>query len=100
MMRRFCSKRHLNLLLLCGVLLGTAMMGCTALDPFQPPLRGEIPDGPGLFTGRQGAWIISRDIGAEQTQSEPNDTQAVKPSLPPAAPSAPPVAPKRQTPPM
>jgi hypothetical protein len=73
--------------LLGGMLLGLAMMGCVTQDPFRPPVRDEIPDGPGLFTGRRGAWVISRQVGAQPAQPGADDPQATKPSVPQATPS-------------
>jgi len=32
--------------------------GCGKYEPFDPPVTDEIPDGPGLFTGAAGAWVI------------------------------------------
>ncbi len=77
-------KWHGCIPLLGGVLLGLAMIGCVTQDPFQPPVRDEIPDGPGLFTGSKGAWVISRHIGAQPAQTEAAATRAAKPSVPQA----------------
>ncbi len=84
----------LRIPLLGGVVLGLAMIGCVTQDPFQPPIRGEIPDGPGLFTGSKGAWVISRNIGTRQVQTGGDESQVVKPSVPQATPSVSPSVPK------
>lgn len=105
-----CShKWSLVRLLLSGIPLGLAMIGCVASDPFQPPLRDEIPDGPGLFTGSKGAWVISREFGARPAPIEVDEPR-VEPSVPQAQPSesssltpvAPsiPAIPKPKTPPL
>lgn len=33
--------------------------------PFEPPSSSELPAGPGLFTGKQGEWVIVRPPAAE-----------------------------------
>jgi hypothetical protein len=65
------------------------VMGCGPVKPFEPPIAGEIPDGPGLFTGSQGALVLSRDLGADRGQTVPDaaDGDKVEPSTAPAAPS-------------
>jgi len=34
------------------------LSGCGARQPFDPPVAGDIPAGPGVFTGADGAWVI------------------------------------------
>lgn len=92
-MMRGARKRHLGLPLLGGVLLGFTVMGCVAQNAFQPPRRDEIPDGPGLFTGSKGAWVISRNFGPRQAQTEAAGTQVVEPPAPRAKPSESPSVP-------
>lgn len=45
-------------LILAGLLL--ALLGCAQPKPFELPRPGEIPDGPGLFTGEKGRFILYR----------------------------------------
>lgn len=49
------SLAGLGLVLLSVVLLG---VGCSQYEPFEPTPIDEIPDGPGLFTGKTGKWSI------------------------------------------
>jgi len=36
------------------------LLGGCGFRPFEPPSSSEIPAGPGLFTGKQGEWVIVR----------------------------------------
>jgi len=112
MMRR-AHKWYGCIPLLVGMLLGLALVGCVTQDPFRPPVRDEIPDGPGLFTGSRGAWVISRHLGAQPVQpgaddpqatpSVPQTTPSVSPSVPPSLPGVTPTvpaAPRPKAPPM
>ena len=49
---------HLLGLTVLGI--GLMVVGCGSVKPFEPPQAGEIPDGPGLFTGSKGALVLSR----------------------------------------
>jgi len=42
-----------------GALIGILVIGCTSVEPLEPPLKDGIPPGPGLFTGSKGEWIIA-----------------------------------------
>ena len=41
---------------LLGLCFGLA--GCAQYEPFEPAQSGEIPEGPGLFTGEKGEVIL------------------------------------------
>ncbi|WP_089717919.1 hypothetical protein [Candidatus Entotheonella palauensis] len=94
--------------LLGMTVLGFGLMnaGCAHVKPFEPPQVREISDGPGLFTGRKGALILSRDIGAAPAKTMPDAAQGDELSVPhttPDAPSTTPGAsgkPKLKTPPL
>lgn len=51
--------RLLRPLLLAGAAVGF-LAGCGPHQPVQdaPPQYGEIPDGPGVFTGAEGKWNL------------------------------------------
>ncbi len=91
-------KRYPGIPLLGGMLLGLAMIGCVVSDPFQPPMRDEIPEGPGLFTGSKGAWVISHEFGTRTAPTEATGNPSVEPSVPQAQPSASPAVPAEVTP--
>lgn len=101
---------RMDVLHLLGVLLlggGLMAVGCAHVQPFEPPQVGEIPDGPGLFTGDKGALVLSRDIGADSVNIVPNEAQKAEPSAPSTSPSVPqvlspeePGKPGRKTPPL
>jgi len=65
----YFPKRYRRVLLyLFGITMiggGLMAMGCGSVKPFEPPRAGEIPDGPGLFTGSKGSLVLSRDLGAD-----------------------------------
>jgi hypothetical protein len=100
MVMRFRKWYRHGLLYLFGIPMlgfGLMAMGCGPVKPFEPPRVGEIPDGPGLFTGHRGALVLSRDLGADREQTVPNATHEGKtesntapgaPSITPAAPDA------------
>jgi hypothetical protein len=50
---RWGSLAWLGLVLLSVGLLG---VGCSHYEPFEPTPIDEIPDGPGLLTGKTGKW--------------------------------------------
>ncbi|ETX06281.1 hypothetical protein [Candidatus Entotheonella palauensis] len=89
-----------GLLSLLGMmLLGFGMMtsGCAHVKPFEPPRVDEIPEGPGLFTGSKGAFILSREIGGTApAKPVPDEAQGVEPSATPDVPGNP----RRKTPPL
>jgi hypothetical protein len=83
----------LGLVLLSVVLLG---VGCSQYEPFEPTPIDEIPDGPGLFTGKTGKWSIV-EHGRLWPQSGSAEAQeAPSPQMSPAAPPSP--APEKTVP--
>jgi len=38
----------------------TTLGACSGWKPFEPPVAEEIPDGPGLFSGEDGEFVIFR----------------------------------------
>lgn len=87
------SLAWLGLVLLSAVLLGG---GCSQYEPFEPTPIDEIPDGPGLFTGKTGKWSIV-DHGRLLPKSGSAEAQeATPPQLSPAAPPSP--APEKTVP--
>ncbi|MCB1832418.1 MAG: hypothetical protein KDH19_03080 [Geminicoccaceae bacterium] len=42
-----------------------ALAGCGG-EPFEPQAPGEIRDGPGLFTGEDGEFVITPKTGKKQ----------------------------------
>jgi hypothetical protein len=71
----FPKRYRLGLLYLFAITMigcGLMAMGCGPVKPFEPPQVGEIPDGPGLFTGSKGALVLSRDLGADRVQTVPD----------------------------
>jgi hypothetical protein len=85
---------HLLGLTVLGI--GLMVVGCGPVEPFEPPQAGEIPDGPGLFTGSKGAFVLSRDLGTNRAKTVPDNTQGIEPP----APSTTPPTPSRKTPPL
>lgn len=49
------SKPRLWLALIMAALL---FAGCSHWKPFKPPVASEIPEGPGLFSGEDGEFVI------------------------------------------
>ncbi len=41
--------------------LGLALAACGAVEPFEYTEIHEIPEGPGIFTGEDGEWVIYGD---------------------------------------
>ncbi len=55
-------------------LVATALSGCADLEPFDPPVAGEMMPGPGLFSGADGEFVLTPadlGVGAETAGSEP-----------------------------
>jgi len=104
--RRRYRRGLLHLLSITLFGFGLMAIGCGPVKPFEPPQAGEIPNGPGLLTGSQGALVLSRDLGAKRAKTVPNDTQGGKTAAPGSVPSAPSQAPaapdasSRKTPPL
>ncbi len=46
---------------LASVALALLLAACAGAKPFEYRPIHEIPDGPGLFTGEDGAWVIYGD---------------------------------------
>lgn len=61
-----------------------ALPGCAGWEPFEPELPREIPDGPGLLTGPDGAFVIERrapiePAGETDEPDEPEEERALRP---------------------
>jgi hypothetical protein len=63
------------------VLTAILLAGCADLQPFAPPVAGEIPPGPGLLSGPDGTFVVTPD-------ALPDRATAAAP--PPAEPAPPP----------
>jgi len=48
------------------------LSACTDYRPYRAPDNSEIPEGPGLFTGSEGEWILFRKQH-EADQEESNE---------------------------
>ncbi len=46
---------------LAAVALALALAACAGAKPFEYHPTDEIPEGPGLFTGEDGEWVIYGD---------------------------------------
>ena len=57
------------------------LAGCADLEPFDPPVAGEMRPGPGLFSGPDGVFVLSRGVIEPAAETEP-DSQAL--TRPPA----------------
>ena len=75
-----------HLLGLTALGIGLLLVGCGSVKPFEPPQAGDIPDGPGLFTGSKGALVLSRDLGTKREKAVPDHTQGIEPSAPSTTP--------------
>ena len=40
--------------------LSTVLTACADYKPFRPPDNSAIPEGPGLFSGEDGEWVLFR----------------------------------------
>ena len=72
-----------GLLLFVGLLLMLA--GCAHYEPFQAPSNREIPDGPGLFTGKSGelAVVNKGKLFPKRGSSESTAPAQTQPAEPP-----------------
>ena len=61
--------------------------GCTQMEPFEPPVAGEMSPGPGLFSGPSGEFVLFRQVGEAAAEE-------AAPALEP--PEAEPPAPRRK----
>jgi hypothetical protein len=57
--RRSYGERSVTLVVLL-LAFCVALTACTDMEPFEPPKPREIPEGPGLFSGKDGEIIIYR----------------------------------------
>jgi hypothetical protein len=71
-------------------LLFGGLAGCAEFQPFEPPVAGEIPPGPGLLSGADGEFVITPNALAGDATAE---------APPPAEPPPPPRQPLRLPPP-
>jgi hypothetical protein len=65
------------------------LAGCAGMEPFDPPIPGELNPEPGLFSGPSGEFVLHRPLG---------DAPAVA-GTPAAEPQPPPPRRKLTTPP-
>jgi hypothetical protein len=47
------------------------LAGCADFEPFDPPVAGEMNPGPGLFSGPDGVFVLSR--GEAPEAADPDD---------------------------
>jgi hypothetical protein len=69
------SLTHLRKSISAEVLLLAALLviaGCSEIKPYNPPNHREEGPGKGLFTGSQGAWVITLPEAAAQAGGEEN----------------------------
>ena len=75
-------------LALAVCLLGGLLSGCAELEPFDPPVAGEMKPGPGLFSGPDGEFVILRrkfpELSGEASQapSRPAERDLTRPPPP------------------
>lgn len=50
---------------LTSSLAGLLLSACTAMQPFEPPMPGEMNPEPGLFSGSTGVFVIRREASPE-----------------------------------
>ena len=50
---------------------GATLAGCAAFEPMEVPQSGEIPEGPGLFSGDDGAFTIYRNAKSRDRDEQP-----------------------------
>ncbi len=55
--QRLCNKAGIavTVLAVCATL-----AACAGREPMEPPVAGEIPEGPGVFSGEDGEFVIFR----------------------------------------
>jgi hypothetical protein len=63
-----------------GALLSLLFLpGCEGAKPFKYQPSSEIPEGPGLFTGKKGKFVIIGGDGAEEMKDEEKSNGQPKP---------------------
>lgn len=65
------------------VLLLGLVAGCAELEPFDPPVAGEMLPGPGLFSGPDGAFVVFRPSGDEPAATAEQGAAAPEAEPPP-----------------
>lgn len=58
------------------VIVGLGLAACGRMQPFTPHTASAIPDGPGLFTGKAGAFYI---LGGPRTERSASGQDERKP---------------------
>jgi hypothetical protein len=91
MRTRFDTGSRRSLAWLGLILLSVALWGagCAHYEPFEPTPIGEIPDGPGLFTGKTGKWSIVDNGRLFPKSGSAEVEEATPPQMSPAAPPSP-----------
>lgn len=51
--------------------------GCADLEPFDPPVAGEMNPGPGLFSGPDGVFVLSRGDVAPAPETAPDGQASI-----------------------
>ncbi len=62
-----------------GALLLLFLTGCEGAKPFKYQPSSEIPEGPGLFTGKKGKFVIIGGDGADEPKYEEKSSKQPKP---------------------
>ena len=57
------------------------LVACSEMEPFEPPVAGELNPEPGLFTGPTGEFVLHRSREAEVSEFGPE--AAPQPAPPP-----------------
>lgn len=71
--------RHLAIAVPAALLL---LVACANVEPFDPPVAGEMLPGPGLFSGPSGEFVLQRPLGeAPKAESEGPEAPAPTPPL-------------------
>ncbi len=53
--------------------------GCEGAKPFKYHPSSEIPEGPGLFTGKKGKFVIGGDDSADESEVEEKSSKRKRP---------------------
>jgi hypothetical protein len=59
------------------------LVACSEMEPFEPPVAGELNPEPGLFTGPTGEFVLHRSLGEEAAEFGPEAAPQPAPAPPP-----------------